>query len=297
MAASRLLTGVSLAFLASASAPALAVTDDDLLKDDQTTGDVLTYGLGYKAQRYSPLDGINKDTVKRLVPAWTLSFGGEKQRGQESQPIVADGTLYVTASYSRVYAVDAKTGQEKWQYDARLPDGILPCCDVVNRGAAIYKDKIYFTTLDAQLVALNKETGKAVWRKKMEKYSDGYSNTAAPLVVKGKVIVGNSGRRVRHRRGGQGLRCRDRRGGLVPSHDRRAHGPAERPGVDHDRDDQRLLARRPVEERRRSHLARRHLRSGARPVVLRHRPAGALEQLAAPRRQSLQLLDPGHRSR
>jgi alcohol dehydrogenase (cytochrome c) len=193
MTASRLLAGYVLALLATASAPALAVTDEDLLKDDQTTGDVLTYGLGYKAQRYSPLDQISKSTVKRLVPAWTLSFGGEKQRGQESQPIVVDGTLYVTASYSRVYAVDAKTGAEKWQYDARLPDGILPCCDVINRGAAIYKDKIYFTTLDAQLVALNKETGKTVWRKKMETYTDGYSNTAAPLVVKGKVIVGNSG--------------------------------------------------------------------------------------------------------
>jgi alcohol dehydrogenase (cytochrome c) len=193
MAASRRLAGFALALLATASAPALAVTDDDLLKDDQTTGDVLTNGMGYKAQRYSPLDQISTATVKRLVPAWTLSFGGEKQRGQESQPIVADGTLYVTASYSRLFAVDAKTGAEKWQYDARLPDGILPCCDVINRGAAIYKDKIYFTTLDAQLVALNKETGKTVWRKKMENYADGYSNTAVPLVVKGKVIVGNSG--------------------------------------------------------------------------------------------------------
>ena len=108
MAASRLLAGFVLALLATASAPALAVTDEDLLKDDQTTGDVLTYGMGYKAQRYSPLDQISKTTVKRLVPAWTLSFGGEKQRGQESQPIVADGTLYVTASYSRLYAVDAR---------------------------------------------------------------------------------------------------------------------------------------------------------------------------------------------
>ena len=165
-------------------------------------------------------------TVKRLVPAWTLSFGGEKQRGQESQPLVSDGTLYVTASYSRMFAVDARTGEEKWQYDARLPDGILPCCDVVNRGAAIYGDKVYFTTLDAQLVALNKDTGKVVWRKKMENYQDGYSNTAAPLIVKGKVIVGNSGGEFGDRRRGQGLRCRDRRGGLVPADGRGQHGSA-----------------------------------------------------------------------
>ena len=88
------------------------------------------------------------------MPAWTLSFGGEKQRGQESQPIVNDGTLYVTASYSRLFAVDARTGEEKWQYDARLPDGILPCCDVINRGAAIYGTRSTSRTLDAQLVAL-----------------------------------------------------------------------------------------------------------------------------------------------
>ena len=193
MAASRLLTGSILALLATASVPALAVTEDDLLKDEQTTGDVLTNGLGYKGQRYSALDKISKANVKRLVPAWTLSFGGEKQRGQESQPIVVDGTMYVTGSYSRMWAIDARTGEEKWQYDARLPEGILPCCDVINRGAAIYGDKVYFTTLDAQLVALNKDTGKVVWRKKMENYADGYSNTAAPLIVKGKVIVGNSG--------------------------------------------------------------------------------------------------------
>jgi len=193
MTSTRLLSGTVLALLAAAAVPALAVTDQDLLDDAQTPGDVLTYGLGYKAQRFSPLDQISRATVKHLVPAWTLSFGGEKQRGQESQPLVSDGTLYVTASYSRLFAVDARTGEEKWQYDARLPDGILPCCDVVNRGAAIYQDKVFFTTLDAQLVALNKDTGKVIWRKKMENYQDGYSNTAAPLVVKDKVIVGNSG--------------------------------------------------------------------------------------------------------
>src|SRR3954451_6155315 len=189
------LTGALLALLATTSLPALAaqVSDQDLLKDAETPDNVLTYGMGYKAQRYSPLDKINKDTVKSLVPAFAFSFGGEKQRGQESQPLVSDGTIYVTGSYSRLFAVDSRTGMKKWQYDARLPEGILPCCDVVNRGAALYKDKVYFTTLDAHLIALNQETGKVVWKKKMEEYKDGYSNTAAPLIVKGKVIAGNSG--------------------------------------------------------------------------------------------------------
>lgn len=114
-------------------------------------------------------------------------------RGQESQPLVKDGVMYVTASYSRIYAIDAKTGEEIWQYDARLPDGIMPCCDVVNRGAAIYGDKIIFGTLDAKLVALNKDTGKPMWIKKVADYQAGYAITAAPLVVKGKVITGVSG--------------------------------------------------------------------------------------------------------
>ena len=186
--------------------------------------------MGYKAQRYSPLDKISKATVKQLVPAWTLSFGGEKQRGQESQPLVSDGTLYVTASYSRIFAVDARTGEEKWQYDARLPDGILPCCDVVNRGAAIYGDKVYFTTLDAQLVALNKDTGKVVWKQEDGGLSGRLLQHRRTADRQGQGDRRQFRRRVRHRRRGQGVRCRDRRGGLVPADRRGPHGPARRQG-------------------------------------------------------------------
>ena len=169
------------------------VTEADLANDQASTGDVLTNGMGRHLQRYSPLDTLNKDNVQNLVPAWAFSFGGEKQRGQESQPIVHDGIMYVTGSYSRIYAVDLQTGREIWQYDARLPEGILPCCDVVNRGAAIYGDKVYFGTLDARLVALDKNTGDVVWRKKIADYKAGYSYTAAPLIVDGMIITGNSG--------------------------------------------------------------------------------------------------------
>ncbi|MDH7637392.1 methanol/ethanol family PQQ-dependent dehydrogenase [Sphingomonas oryzagri] len=168
-------------------------TDADLMASATNTKAVLTNGMGPQAQRFSTLDQINTQTVSHLVPAFSSSLGGEKQRGQESQPIVYDGTIYVTGSYSRLFAFDAKTGEEKWQYDARLPDGIMPCCDVVNRGAAIYGDKIIFATLDAHLVALNRETGKVIWNKKCADYEAGYSMTAAPLIVKGKVIYGNSG--------------------------------------------------------------------------------------------------------
>ncbi|KXJ51475.1 PQQ-dependent methanol/ethanol family dehydrogenase [Neptuniibacter pectenicola] len=181
------------AAMAIAGTAQAGVTDKDILNDQMTTGDVLTYGMGLRGQRYSPMDKINTETVKDMRPVWAFSFGGEKQRGQESQPMVKDGVMYVTASYSRVFAVDTKTGEELWEYNARLPDGIMPCCDVINRGVALYDDLVIFGTLDAKLVALNNKTGKVVWKKTVEDYKAGYSITAAPIIVKGKVITGVSG--------------------------------------------------------------------------------------------------------
>jgi alcohol dehydrogenase (cytochrome c) len=178
----------------TAAVPAVAqVTEEDLANDQATTDNVVTNGMGRHLQRYSPLDMVNKETVKRLVPAFAFSLGGEKQRGQETQPLVYDGIIYITGSYSRLFAVDAKTGEEIWQYDARLPEGILPCCDVVNRGAAIYGDKIFFGTLDARMVALDRKTGDVVWNKKIADYQAGYSYTAAPMIVNGLLISGVSG--------------------------------------------------------------------------------------------------------
>lgn len=169
------------------------VSEDDLANDQTITDQIVTNGMGRHLQRYSPLDTLNKDNVDKLMPAWAFSLGGEKQRGQETQPLIYDGMMYITGSYSRLYAIDIETGKEVWQYDARLPEGILPCCDVVNRGAAIYGDKIYFGTLDARLVALDLKTGDVVWRDKIADYKAGYSYTAAPLIVDGLVVTGNSG--------------------------------------------------------------------------------------------------------
>jgi len=168
-------------------------TSADLVNDANSTGDVLTYGMGPQAQRFSPMTQVNAGNVAHLVPAFAASLGGEKQRGQEAQPLVYDGVIYVTGSYSRMFAFDSRTGEKKWEYDARLPDGIMPCCDVVNRGAAIHGDKVIFATLDAHLVALNRLTGKVIWNKAMADYQAGYSATAAPLIVKNMVITGNSG--------------------------------------------------------------------------------------------------------
>ena len=193
----RSVAAVATLALMTAAAPLLAAADGpndaDLMADASSTGDVLTYGMGPQAQRFSPLAKINAGNIKSMVPAFAASLGGEKQRGQEAQPLVYDGTIYVTGSYSRLFAFDAHTGEQKWRYEARLPDGIMPCCDVVNRGAAIYGDKIIFATLDARLVALNRHTGKVIWNKQIADYQAGYSATAAPLIVKGMVITGNSG--------------------------------------------------------------------------------------------------------
>lgn len=182
--------GTAVVFAGSASA---RTTQAEIDADATSTGDVLSWGIGQQGQRYSPLKKVNKKNVKKLVPAWSFSFGGEKQRGQEAQPVIKDGKMFVTASYSRLYAIDSKTGEELWQYEHRLPDGILPCCDVVNRGAALYDDLVIFGTLDARIVALSQETGKVVWRAKVDDYKAGYSMTDAPLIVKDMVITGVSG--------------------------------------------------------------------------------------------------------
>jgi len=178
--------------LASMGAQA-TVTDKMIDNDAASTGDVLSWGIGQQGQRYSPLKTINTSNVQKLLPVWSFSFGGEKQRGQESQPVIHNGKMFVTASYSRIFALDAKTGTKLWKYEHRLPDGIMPCCDVINRGAALYGNLVIFATLDAQLVALNQDTGEVVWKEKIDDYAAGYSASAAPLIAQGLLLTGVSG--------------------------------------------------------------------------------------------------------
>jgi len=170
-----------------------AVTDKMIEDDAKTPGDVVSWGIGQQGQRYSPLRQINASSIGRLAPVWSFSFGGEKQRGQESQPLIHDGVMFVTASYSRLFALDAKTGQKLWKYEHRLPDGIMPCCDVINRGAALYDNLVIFATLDAQLVALDQKSGDVVWKEKIDDYAAGYSASAAPLIAGGLLLTGVSG--------------------------------------------------------------------------------------------------------
>src|SRR5437773_6468838 len=114
-----LMIALAFAGITTSIAAHAAVTDAMIENDAKSTGDVLTSGMGTQGQRYSPLTHVNTQTVKNLVPAWSMSFGGEKQRGQESQPLVHNGKMFVTASYSRLYAIDAKTGEKLWKYEHR----------------------------------------------------------------------------------------------------------------------------------------------------------------------------------
>ncbi|MDF2465575.1 MAG: putative quinoprotein ethanol dehydrogenase [Ramlibacter sp.] len=188
----KLLTVLISAGLACATAHAV-VTDKMIENEATSTGNVLTWGLNTQGHRYSPLKQVNTATVGKLAPVWAFSFGGEKQRGQEAQPVIHNGKMFVTASYSRLFALDATTGKKLWKYEHRLPEGIMPCCDVVNRGAALYDNLVIFATLDAQLVALNQDTGDVVWKEKIEDYKAGYSATAAPIIANGLLLTGVSG--------------------------------------------------------------------------------------------------------
>ena len=187
------LIGALLGMAAVTMAQAADVTTAMLAKTATEPGSVLSFGMGSEGQRYSPLAQINTKTVAQLIPAWSFSFGGEKQRGQESQPLIHNGKMFVTASYSRIFAIDLKNGSKLWKYEHRLPDGIMPCCDVVNRGAALYGNLVIFGTLDAQLVALDQDTGKIVWKEKVDDYAAGYSMTSAPLIANGLLLTGVSG--------------------------------------------------------------------------------------------------------
>ena len=188
---------VSLSLVSLASfvhaADAGNVTSTMLDSTAKNPSSILSFGMGTQGQRYSPLTQINDKTVAKLVPAWSFSFGGEKQRGQESQPLIHNGKMFVTASYSRIFAIDLKTGSKLWKYEHRLPEGIMPCCDVVNRGAALFGNLVIFGTLDAYLVALDQNTGKIVWKEKVDDYAAGYSMTAAPLIAEGLLLTGVSG--------------------------------------------------------------------------------------------------------
>ena len=144
----------------------------------------------YKGWSYSALDQINTHNVKSLVPVWSLSTGVDS--GHESPPIVNNGVMFITTPYSQVIALNAATGDLLWRYKRALPEGFSALHNT-NRGVALFGDKVYFAPLDAVLVALDAKTGKVAWEAKIEDWKQGYYTTMAPLVVKGKVLIGVAG--------------------------------------------------------------------------------------------------------
>lgn len=158
------------------------------------TPDWPVVGVDYAETRYSRLDQINTANVKDLGLAW--SYNLESTRGVEATPVVVDGVMYVSASWSVVHAIDARTGQKLWTYDPGVDRsiGYRGCCDVVNRGVALWKGKVYVGAYDGRLIALDAATGKVVWeRNTIEGQKGSYTITGAPRVFKGKVIIGNGG--------------------------------------------------------------------------------------------------------
>src|SRR5262247_2888883 len=192
----RIAMAIGLAVIVSHGAS--AQTSEQLVKGATDTSNVLNYGMGYNLNRFSTLDHINKDTVKNLVPAWNYSFADD--RSEESQPLVYQGVIYVT-THSATMAVDAKTGKQIWKTKVEYPPETprVVCCGIINRGAALFDGKVFRTTLDANVIALDAKTGKEVWHTKSSDPKDGYSMTVAPLVANGVVIAGVAGAEFGHR--------------------------------------------------------------------------------------------------
>src|SRR5580704_14737712 len=186
------ITTATAAILVLLGGAASAQTLEELKHDGSNTDNVLTYGMGYNLQRYSALKQIDKTTVKRLVPVWSLSL--DNPWGEQAQPLVYNGVMYITDAKATV-AIDVATGKQIW----KTPVDWLPetprvvCCGVSNKGAAIYDGKLFRTTLDAYVVALDQKTGKEIWKQKAAEWQDGYSMTVAPLIAGGVLITGISG--------------------------------------------------------------------------------------------------------
>ena len=167
--------------------------DDFLSKAEQHKGVWLTHGLNYAENRFSLLSQITKENVSTLGLAWTTDLASK--RGVEATPLVADGIMYLTGAWSIVYAINASNGKLLWKYDPKVPGKTAEklCCDVVNRGVALYKGKIIAGTLDGRLISLDAISGNLNWEVLTVDTTKPYSITGAPRVVDGKIIIGNGG--------------------------------------------------------------------------------------------------------
>jgi PQQ-dependent dehydrogenase (methanol/ethanol family) len=187
---------MSLASHANSQPAAQTVNESSIMNPG---GEWLSHGRTYREQRFSPLDSVNRDNVDELDLVWSFKF--DTARGMEATPIVHDGVIYVSTGWSHVHAIDARSGEELWHYDAKVPKAQLAktCCGPVNRGVAIWQEdsdsplQVFFGALDGRLIALDAATGMENWSVQSTPTDGNYSVTGAPRIVKGMIIIGNGG--------------------------------------------------------------------------------------------------------
>ena len=157
-------------------------------------GEWMSYGRDYSEQRYSPLKQINADNASRLGLAWYADLA-ERGGSYEATPIAVDGRIFVTSPWSKVYAFDGKTGKQLWKYDPMVPGeyAVKLCCGIVNRGAALWKGKVIWGTLDGRLIAVHAATGKKVWEVQATDPTKTLSITGAPRIADGRIFIGEAG--------------------------------------------------------------------------------------------------------
>ena len=160
---------------------------------DSEPGNWLAHGRTWSEQRFSPLDQVNVSNVGELGLAWYVDL--DTNRGQEATPIVVDGVMYSTSAWSKVQAVDAKSGQLLWQYDPEVAGiwDVRACCGVQNRGAAVFRGRVYSGTLDGRLISLDAATGELIWEINTTDQAQSYTVTGAPRIIGDKIIIGNGG--------------------------------------------------------------------------------------------------------
>ena len=175
--------------------PTVGLIDDARINNaDSEPGNWLAYGRTYEEQRFSPLDQINMKSVSKLGLAWFTDM--RSNRALEATPIIVDNMMFVSSAWSRVYAFNAVTGEEIWAFDPKVPGAWArkACCDVINRGVAVYKGRVYVASLDGRLISLDAATGKLLWEVNtlIDRERD-YTITGAPRVANNKVFIGNGG--------------------------------------------------------------------------------------------------------
>jgi alcohol dehydrogenase (cytochrome c) len=167
------------------------VTQDMLNRSGDDGNNFLQTNGNYDQTRYYPNRQINRANVGNLRPAWI--FQTDMMESMETTPIVVNGVMYVTTSFDHVYALDARTGQEKWEFKPQLGPITTYCCGPNNRGVAVYENMVYVATLDAKLYGLDAKTGQMKWSATIADPEKGYSETMAPTAVKGKILIGTNG--------------------------------------------------------------------------------------------------------